>query len=82
MGTIQDLEYREESVSYSVESLRNLHFNTTGQYKTDLEILRDFIDGFKKHHKLIKEVEGNMNNGKIPFEERTVYRKLYDLLVD
>ena len=82
METIQDLEYREDSISYDIESLRALHFNTTGQYKSDVEILKDFLEGFKKHHKIITVLDFNMNSSRIPFSERVIYRKIYDLLVD
>lgn len=82
METLQDLEYKEDIVSYDLEALRAIHFNTTGQYKPDIEILKDFLMGFKKYHKVLKELKLKAEDSRIPFNERVVYRKIYDLLED
>lgn len=82
METLQDLEYKEDTVSYDLEALRAIHFNTTGQYKSDVEILKDFLMGFKKYHRVLKELKLKVENSRIPFNERVVYRKIYDLLED
>jgi hypothetical protein len=73
------MKFKEEYMSKDVVDL-NKQITLETVYTEGDDLIKEVIEGYKKYQKILEILNNSRNNQTIPFNERVIYQKIYDLL--